>query len=87
MNNSIRQLLPANKAVSIREFSRSPTFCFQDTPVAVVSKGNSVGYLLSPELFESLLLLMAQTKDPVLLKKELNLSEVWLEKVMPGTDV
>ena len=53
----------------------------------MVSKGNSVGYLLSPELFESLLLLMAQTKDPVLLKKELNLSEVWLEKVMPGTDV
>jgi hypothetical protein len=86
-NSSISQLLPADKFVTLREFLRNPTRCFQDAPVAVVSKGNSVGYLLSPELFENLTLLMAQTVDPVSLKEKLNLSSAWLEKVAGGSDV
>tara|TARA_R110000823_G_scaffold9407_1_gene32818 strand:- start:577 stop:840 length:264 start_codon:yes stop_codon:yes gene_type:complete len=87
MSKSIKQLLPLEKHVTLRAFSRGPTRCFEDAPVAVVSKGRPVGYLLSPELFENLTFLMAQTKDPVLLKKELNLSSAWLEKFEGNNDV
>jgi hypothetical protein len=87
MSNSIRHLLPTEKHVTLRAFSRGPARCFEDAPVAVLSKGRPVGYLLSPELFENLTLLMAQTKDPVLLKEELNLSEAWLDKAIGGNDV
>jgi hypothetical protein len=52
-----------------------------------VSKGRPVGYLLSPELFENLTFLMAQIKDPVVLKEELNLSDAWLNQVIGGKDV
>ncbi|MAI34698.1 MAG: antitoxin of toxin-antitoxin stability system [Rhodopirellula sp.] len=87
MKNSIKRVLPLEKSVTLREFSRSPSRCFEDVPVAVLAKGHPVGYLLSPELFKDLIFLMAQTKDPVLLKKELNLSDAWLEKFLGAVDV
>jgi hypothetical protein len=87
MSKSIKQLLPTENHVTLREFSRGPARCFEDAPVAVVSKGRPVGYLLSPELFENLTFLMAQIKDPVLLKEELNLSDAWLNQVIGGNDV
>jgi hypothetical protein len=87
MKKSIRRVLPLEKHVTLREFTRGPSRCFEDAPVAVVSKGRPVGCLLSPEFFENLTFLMAQTKDPVLLKKELKLSSAWLEKFVGNIDV
>jgi hypothetical protein len=87
MSKSIKQLLPPENHVTLRAFSRGPARCFADAPVAVVSKGRPVGYLLSPELFENLTFLMAQIKDPVVLKEELNLSDAWLNQVIGGKDV
>ncbi|WP_297796507.1 hypothetical protein [uncultured Marinobacter sp.] len=87
MTESIKQLFAVAKNVTLTEFSRGPSRCFADAPVAVVSKGRPVGYLLSPELFEKLTTSMAQIKDPASLKKELNLSNTWLANLEGNNNV
>jgi len=81
MVNASIKLLRVEHSVSVSAFSKSPTRCFRDTPVAVLSNGRPVGYLLNAESFEKILSAISQFEDPVALKKQLNLSDSWLRKV------
>jgi hypothetical protein len=75
-------LRPVQQTVSVSEFRQGPSRCFQQGPVAVTKKGRTVGYLLSPELFENALGLLAETEDPRILKDELGLSDTWLQSLV-----
>ena len=74
-------LLPVQQTVTVSNFSRSPTRCFQDGTVAVTKRGKTIGYLLSPALFERGLALLAETEDPGALKEKMGLSDTWLQSV------
>ena len=80
VSTSIKRLR-VEHSVSVSTFRKRPTQCFESTPVAVLSNGRPVGYLLNAELFERILSAIAQCEDPVALKKQLNLSDSWLRKV------
>lgn len=80
-NRFVSPLLPVQQTVNISEFRRGPSRYFKNGPVAVASKGRTVGYLLSPELFENALELLAETEDPLVLKDQLGLSTTWLQRL------
>ena len=69
------------RSVTISEFRRSPTRCFHEDPVEVLSRGQRIGYLVSAKYFEMMLALLVQYKDPAILKEELGLTDDWLRKV------
>ena len=45
----------AEETISVTEFRKNPSHYFTDHPVAVLSHNQPKGYLLSPELFESMM--------------------------------
>lgn len=75
-------LRPVQQTVTVSEFRQGPSRCFQEGPVAVTRKERTVGYLLSPELFENALGLLAETEYPRVLKEKLGLSDTWLQSII-----
>ncbi|SNB59306.1 hypothetical protein SAMN04487880_3549 [Marinobacter sp. es.042] len=71
-----------DQEISISEFRRSPTRHFENSPVAVLSRGRPRGYLLSVDHFEVMLAAIAECEDPVKLKEKLGLSDAWLDKIV-----
>lgn len=76
---SVGAITPVNRSVTITEFRRSPSQCFENSPVAVLAYGRTVGYLLDPELFEAIFSNLAEVQDPLTLKRQFGLSDAWLE--------
>lgn len=73
--------LSIQKTVTISDLRRSPTNCFDSGTVAVTLKGETVGYLMSPEDFQRGLELLAQFEDPQVLKQKMGLTDHWLQIV------
>jgi len=71
----------AGSSVNISEFRKSPRRYFLDDPVKVLPRGRPIGYLISPEYFETMLVLLAQHEEPAILKEDLGLTDTWLQKV------
>jgi len=77
--------LRIEKSVSISDFRKNPSRCFLTDPVEVLSRGRPIGYLIEPELFETMLKALARHEDPATLKKEFGLTDDWLRKVTGET--
>lgn len=56
-------------SVTISDLRRNPTRCFHSGTVAVTLRGETVGYLMSPEDFERGLELLAQFEGPMVLRE------------------
>lgn len=82
MKNRLTEHVGTGSSVSISEFRKSPTRYFLEHPVEVQSRGQPIGYLISAEYFEMMLRALAQHEDPVILKKELGLTDDWLRKTI-----
>lgn len=74
-------ILPENQPVTLSDLRRRPARYFQPGTVTVTKRGETIGYLLSPEQFEFGLELLARSEDPAVLKERLQLSDFWLEGV------
>ncbi len=82
MKNRLPEHVGTGSSVSISEFRKSPSRYFLEHPVEVLSRGQPIGYLISTEYFETMLRVLAQHQDPVILKKELGLTDEWLRKTI-----
>lgn len=81
MRSSSSERLGIQYSVSLSEFRQCPSRCFRPSPVEVLSRGRSIGYLIEPELFERMLEALAQHEKPATLRKELGLTDDWLRQV------
>ncbi len=85
MRSQSAERLGIEKSVSISDLRKNPSRCFLPGPVEVLLRGRSIGYLLEPELFETMLEALARHENPTILKKELGLTDEWLRKVTGET--
>jgi hypothetical protein len=69
------------ETVTISDLRRNPTSCFIDGSVEVTYRGKTVGYLMSPEQFETGLDILAQVEDPEVLREKLGLTDFWLKSL------
>lgn len=85
MRSQSAERLGIEKSVSISDFRKNPSRCFLPGPVEVLSRGRPIGYLIEPELFETMLKALARHGDPATLKKEFGLTDDWLRKLTRET--
>ncbi len=81
MRSESAERLGIEKSVNISDFRKNPSRYFHHRPVEVLSRGRPIGYLLEPELLETMLEALARYENPTTLKKELGLTDDWLWKV------
>ena len=80
MRSESAERLGIEKSVKISDFRKNPSRYFLHGPVEVLSRGRPIGYLIEPELFETMLKALARHEDPATLKKEFGLTDDWLRK-------
>lgn len=73
--------LSVPETVTISDLRRNPTRCFSDATVEVTYRGQTVGYLMSPEQFEAGLKILAQVEAPEVLREKLGLTDFWLRNL------
>lgn len=85
MRSELAERLGIEKSVKISDFRKNPSRYFHHRPVEVLSRGRPIGYLIEPELFETMLKALARYESPAKLKTELGLTDDWLRKVTGET--
>ena len=77
-NQRLPTTVSVPEIVTISDLRRNPTRCFSDATVEVTHRGQTVGYLMSTEQFETGLRILARIEDPETLKEKLGLTDSWL---------